>query len=267
MQRGVTTVAAACVALAAGRSAPGQVQIGDTEFVEADWTHVIMWSVPSATLGPMTREASGGNPGAFQRGRHVTQGPFATIYDGHFFVAQSYDPGTQGAIEALDIAFDYIDFSPGGVQNGLAVLQGGTTYIRFVDSAGPHAAWVTLSHAGITQTDNQWMEASASGVTQGAPDYSAAGDPMQFGYYTFNWSLPTGFLIDRQWGIDNFRITIHVDACYPDCNGVGGLTIADFGCFQTRFVAGEPYADCNGVGGLTIADFGCFQTAFVGGCP
>ncbi len=55
--------------------------------------------------------------------------------------------------------------------------------------------------------------------------------------------------------------------CYPDCNGVGGLTIADFGCFQTRFVAGDPYADCNGVGGLTIADFGCFQTAFVAGCP
>ncbi len=55
--------------------------------------------------------------------------------------------------------------------------------------------------------------------------------------------------------------------CYPDCNGVGGLTIADFGCFQTRFVAGEPYADCNGVGGLTIADFACFQTAFVAGCP
>ncbi len=55
--------------------------------------------------------------------------------------------------------------------------------------------------------------------------------------------------------------------CYPDCTGEGNLTIADFGCFQTAFVAGLPYADCNGVGGLTIADFGCFQTAFVAGCP
>ncbi len=55
--------------------------------------------------------------------------------------------------------------------------------------------------------------------------------------------------------------------CYADCNGVGGLTVADFGCFQTRFVAGEPYADCNGVGGLTVADFACFQTKFVAGCP
>ncbi len=55
--------------------------------------------------------------------------------------------------------------------------------------------------------------------------------------------------------------------CYPDCTGEGSLTVADFGCFQTRFVAGDPYADCNGVGGLTIADFGCFQTEFVAGCP
>ncbi len=55
--------------------------------------------------------------------------------------------------------------------------------------------------------------------------------------------------------------------CYPDCNNAGGLTIADFGCFQTQFVAGDPYADCNGTGGLTIADFACFQTKFVAGCP
>ncbi len=55
--------------------------------------------------------------------------------------------------------------------------------------------------------------------------------------------------------------------CYPDCNGVGGLTIADFGCFQTKFVAGDPYADCNQDAALTVADFGCFQTKFVAGCP
>ncbi len=70
-------------------------------------------------------------------------------------------------------------------------------------------------------------------------------------------------------GLDAFKITTVAcsNPCYPDCNGVGGLTIADFGCFQTKFVAGDPYADCNGVGGLTIADFGCFQTKFVAGCP
>ncbi len=56
-------------------------------------------------------------------------------------------------------------------------------------------------------------------------------------------------------------------SCYPDCNANGSLTVADFGCFQTKFVLADPYADCNGQGGLTVADFGCFQTKFVAGCP
>jgi hypothetical protein len=55
--------------------------------------------------------------------------------------------------------------------------------------------------------------------------------------------------------------------CEADCSADGTLTVADFGCFQTRFVVGDPYADCNASGGLTVADFGCFQTKFVGGCP
>ncbi len=58
-----------------------------------------------------------------------------------------------------------------------------------------------------------------------------------------------------------------LDTCYPDCNTDASLTVADFGCFQTKFVAADPYADCNGTGGLTVADFGCFQTKFVAGCP
>ena len=55
--------------------------------------------------------------------------------------------------------------------------------------------------------------------------------------------------------------------CYPDCNKDGALTVADFGCFQSRFVGQDPYADCNADAQLTVADFGCFQTRFVGGCP
>ncbi len=55
--------------------------------------------------------------------------------------------------------------------------------------------------------------------------------------------------------------------CYPDCNASASLSVADFICFQSRFVAGHPGADCNASGALTIADFICFQSAFVGGCP
>lgn len=55
--------------------------------------------------------------------------------------------------------------------------------------------------------------------------------------------------------------------CRPDFNGDGILTIADFGAFQSAFVASAPCADYNGDGLHTIADFGAFQTGFVAGCP
>ena len=70
-------------------------------------------------------------------------------------------------------------------------------------------------------------------------------------------------------GVDAFSITSPTcpAACYADCNTDGALTVADFGCFQTAFVAGNMYADCNTDTQLTVADFGCFQTRFVQGCP
>ncbi|MCC6661096.1 MAG: NF038122 family metalloprotease [Phycisphaerales bacterium] len=54
--------------------------------------------------------------------------------------------------------------------------------------------------------------------------------------------------------------------CYADCDADGVLTLADYGCYQTRFATGDPYADCNGDTMLNLADFGCFQTAYGQGC-
>lgn len=266
--RGFGVLFAGAWLAAAGGARGQQFVFADSMFFESAWTHSIAWSVPTATLGPMTRPVSGGNPGFYQRGRHVTQGPFATIYDVHIATGSSYDPSVHGDVVSIDVQFDYIDFLPGGTQNGLAVRQDGRTYIRFVDSAGPHASWTTLSVAGILPNDPQWMEVAASGVTPGAPDFSSAGAPIQVGYYTFNWSLPTGFLIEREWGIDNFRVTLHApDYCYPDLNRDGVLTVADFGAFRTFYVIGSAQGDCNASGDLTVGDFACFQTKFVLGCP
>ncbi|MFM9996065.1 MAG: hypothetical protein ACKVU4_09705 [Phycisphaerales bacterium] len=61
--------------------------------------------------------------------------------------------------------------------------------------------------------------------------------------------------------------------CYANCNadlnpsGQPNLTVADFGCFQSKYVLSDAYADCNGDAVFSVADFGCFQTAYVIGCP
>jgi hypothetical protein len=57
------------------------------------------------------------------------------------------------------------------------------------------------------------------------------------------------------------------ESCYADCNADGALSLADFACFQAKYLAADPYADCNNDGAVNLADFGCFQTRYVLGCP
>ncbi|MFM9997196.1 MAG: hypothetical protein ACKVU4_15515 [Phycisphaerales bacterium] len=64
-----------------------------------------------------------------------------------------------------------------------------------------------------------------------------------------------------------YAVAFTFETCYPDCNQDASLGAADFGCFQSKYVLGDPYADCNASGSLTVADFGCFQAQFVVGCP
>ncbi len=128
----------------------------------------------------------------------------------------------------------------------MLALTLGTASPALAQAGGPYdLSWSTIDTGGATFSTGG---AYSLGGTMGQPD---AGPAMTGGAF----SLVGGF-----WpGI--------AEICQPDCNHDGVLTIADFGCFQTKFVQGDPYADCNGVGGLTIADFGCFQTKFVQGCP
>ncbi len=127
--------------------------------------------------------------------------------------------------------------------------------------------FVDMTASNIMMTAGQVfvMEAQGTGTGcwMGGSYVAPPGTPL----YPEPLFLNGALFADGGWRLGFETFVLEGNPCYPDCNGVGGLTIADFGCFQTAFVAGDPYADCNGVGGLTIADFGCFQTAFVAGCP
>ncbi|MEX2219652.1 MAG: PQQ-binding-like beta-propeller repeat protein [Phycisphaerales bacterium] len=60
--------------------------------------------------------------------------------------------------------------------------------------------------------------------------------------------------------------------CYPNCDDstqAPVLNVADFGCFLTRYAAGEAYANCDDSTQppvLNVADFGCFLTKYAAGC-
>ncbi len=132
---------------------------------------------------------------------------------------------------------------------GVTVLFGGHTNINPLSPSPETWEWDGTAWALFPLTGP-----SARG--QHAMAYDAARrTTVLFG----GWLAQEGTRSDQIWG--------RGIVCYPDCNASGTLTVADFGCFQTKFVAGDPYADCNGDGVRTVADFGCFQTKFVSGCP
>ncbi len=148
----------------------------------------------------------------------------------------------------------WVDLHPPGAQQSVARavhagLQVGEVYVGGEPRAslwsGTAASWEDLSLAGLP---GSFVASEATGVwTDGTTTYVVGwGATAANQFEALLWTKVT---------------------CYPDCNADGSLTVADFGCFQTRFVAGEPYADCNQSTTLTVADFGCFQTEFVEGCP
>src|SRR5437764_12749903 len=118
--------------LSAAGSALAQTHISDATFVDTDWSHAVLYSMGTVTLGPMMQAASGGNPGAFQQGGHTSSGAFAAIYDGHLYTPGVYDPGSQGAIQSADIRYDRIILNVASIQSGLLVQPAGHTYFRTV---------------------------------------------------------------------------------------------------------------------------------------
>jgi hypothetical protein len=66
--------------------------------------------------------------------------------------------------------------------------------------------------------------------------------------------------------------TISGTQCLANCDGstaIPFLNVADFGCFLSRFAAGDSYANCDQSTAppvLNVADFGCFLSKFAAGC-
>ncbi|MEX2217459.1 MAG: hypothetical protein WD749_01760 [Phycisphaerales bacterium] len=77
--------------------------------------------------------------------------------------------------------------------------------------------------------------------------------------------------------IDAFKLTGLTcggpPVCYANCDESTAppiLNVSDFGCFLTRYAAGEAYANCDESTTppiLNVSDFGCFLTKYAAGCP
>ena len=141
-----------------------------------------------------------------------------------------------------------------------------------LDGAGPLAPSLFVGGeftgaGGLAATNFAWWDGAtwtpASSGTDGSQVLALLADPTDRSLY----AAGDFYRMDGTSSGRIARLTCEPQTCYPDCNADRSLTVADFGCFQTKLVAGDPYADCNQDGLLSVADFGCFQTKFVVGCP
>ena len=143
----------------------------------------------------------------------------------------------------------------------------GRQYLGMVyDPGREHVVLSCGQAAGFVRMDDTWSyDGTWTQLSVGTPGFrdqhAMAYDPFDARVLLHGGYTGGGSVLSDTW-------SFACGPCYTDCNEDGALTVADFGCFQTRFAAGDMYCDCNGTGTLTVADFGCFQTTFAAiGCP
>lgn len=201
---------AAVVILCACAVSNASVTYFDGTFNQADWDIMIQIEGTGGTT-TVTQENTGGNPGDYRRITNTVSAAPGTgrssILAFHKYLLGSYDPGTQGAIASIDYSEDSIMFSGfgQGQASGPALVQAGIVY--YYEPTGIHlyanqSTWTTQTISGATGVDfcsATWIDP----VTR--PDFSAAGDPIVFGFSRSN-STSGGYTIVA--GIDNWTLSI-----------------------------------------------------------
>ena len=193
----------AAVAGVASPSARAATIFGDGTFHDADWsaTKVIDTTAGAVAAFSAMQTLSGGNPDAY-RAATMTLPTAGTIGVAHLRAGATYSPPISGAIQRLDLSYDFI--VPGAVDFGGSdhilplLVQGGSYYVPTffaLDLPGWHHIYL------VNRQPNHFMRVLGTGPLE--PDYSAAAAPIQFGYVTRgSASQPsTGSALMDNWSV------------------------------------------------------------------
>ncbi len=205
-----------CGTLATAISAgAATVTLQDGTFANADWSTTVQVLNGGGSVNAF-QVAAGGNPGAFRRVENTLNSAIGTgfsntVYAFHRFAAGTYDPAVSGPILSINYAEDSQRIS-GGVQAcGLAVRQGGIIYYgpAFLNPTA-FGTWATTTQSALVATQ---FDALAPGVQN--PDFSVAGTPIEFGFFRANSTSVGGSGGTTYGAIDNWVVTLTVDAAVP----------------------------------------------------
>ncbi len=190
----------------------------------------------------------------------------------HSFTAYTYDSAAEGAIAKINLSID-TKRDDQSQRVRFAIIQGGLIYAS--DNAHSFGAdslptgWQNTAYLDVLAQDFQLRLPDFSADPSSHPDFSAAGEPMLFGFETSN-STGVGFGgYDTTVLYDNFSVTlVPAPACPGDITGDGPTNSADFNVLASNFGAGPgatlAQGDLTGDGFVNSADFNVLAADF--GC-
>lgn len=190
-----------------------------------------------------SRTGEGGHPDAYRQViNYVVTSALQTrtsVVGLHVNSAAVYDPSEQGAIKAITFSLDYMNsrnaygngqrFGPALVQDSriyLGVSSGIIQkYLRTRAHGTQPLVWQRINPTSFGEHDFVMVDTSAENLAaaDAQPDFSIAGSPITFGFFTFNTNPPglseefTSFITV---GYDNWEINVRSTAKPADSFGV-----------------------------------------------
>jgi hypothetical protein len=203
-----------------GVSSQAPVTITDAEFVESNWSHVVVADPPLAVQrATVSRVASGGNPGAYRLLTVDLPLELRTVNLVELTAAAVYDPATQGDIYLIEFSLDCnniaVTFAPTFTQTWQPTLeQGGRRFVSIGVATCFSPGWHTTSWSGFDSTAFKLVDGPACGVAEACPDFSSQGQPLRLGM-SYNVALRSPLPVDGsasaphyEQGFDNFKANV-----------------------------------------------------------
>lgn len=190
-------------------SMPGVV-FEDAEFAPAHWSSAAI--TEPAGNGPTYEQASvaaGGNPGAWRRVTMTMPAGVASMDVFATYQAATYDPATQGPIYVIEWSYDCARL-PGTLGSGprLLIEQAGRSYTAGSGACSdPMWQRITPPPGRFGLADFRQVDGPAC-AGAACPDFSAAGDPIRFGFANANSGLAGSAGGSGGFGIDNWKVTV-----------------------------------------------------------
>ena len=203
------------------------------------------WTAPNGT-GPIAG-APGTDASIEIIGDFNGDGNFSASDVRYWADGLAIDPGTgrldrKAGFEAIDNAWNtltgdnnFFDTAiaggggVGGYQPGMARFDVNNGSNRHTPGFAPIGQDGTISQLDVDYIKAQFIN---NPYVTGDADWADTGEAVGF-------DLSCDMTGDLRVNQDDVNAVLGL-LCYPDCNGDGSLSVADFGCFQTQFVAGCP---------------------------